>query len=232
MLFPGLIRSWSQCISESRLIQTPQVCVRFSFNFRHWLILFHQPICHQPETRAVGHPCNPLATPLFLEMSVCRLLYHGIFILVCPNMLCTMSADSACVRTLWKLRQQRGLKMVLAYVTNVLVKMNMFQTRCMLFYFAKTIEFVSWGIIFLSVYTFFWGIFSSLTLFAATGQQPTCSWSLLSRALDFFFLSELMNLFVAGQNQSAADQSNNLAEDYLSLVLKGRLLQLVLTRPV
>ena len=22
----------------------PQVCVRFSFNFRHWLILFHQPI--------------------------------------------------------------------------------------------------------------------------------------------------------------------------------------------
>jgi len=21
----------------------PQVCVRFSFNFRHWLILFHQP---------------------------------------------------------------------------------------------------------------------------------------------------------------------------------------------
>ena len=29
---------------ESRLIQTPQVCVRFSFNFRHWLNLFHQPI--------------------------------------------------------------------------------------------------------------------------------------------------------------------------------------------
>jgi len=28
-------------------------------------------------------------------------------------------------------------------VTNVLVKMNMFRTRCMLFYFAKTIEFVS-----------------------------------------------------------------------------------------
>ena len=43
----------------NRLIQTPQVCVRFSFNFRHWLILFHLPICHQPETRAVGHPCNP-----------------------------------------------------------------------------------------------------------------------------------------------------------------------------
>ena len=25
---------WYQCIPESRLIQTPQVCVRFSFNFR------------------------------------------------------------------------------------------------------------------------------------------------------------------------------------------------------
>jgi len=25
-------------------LQTPQVCVRFSFNFRHWSILFHQPI--------------------------------------------------------------------------------------------------------------------------------------------------------------------------------------------
>jgi len=30
--------------------------------------------------------------------------------------------------------------------------------------------------LFLSVFTFFWGLFSSPTLFAATGQQPTCSW--------------------------------------------------------
>jgi hypothetical protein len=28
----------------------------------------------------------------------------------------------------------------------------------------------------------------------------------------FFFFSELMDLFVAGQDQSAADQPNNLAE--------------------
>jgi len=81
---------------------------------------------------------------LLLEMSVCRLLYHGISILICPNMLCAILVNSACVCILWKMRQQRGLKMVLAYVTNVLVKMNMFRTRCMLFYFAKTIEFVSW----------------------------------------------------------------------------------------
>ena len=31
--------------------------------------------------------------------------------------------------------------MVLVYVTNVQVKMNMFRKGCMLFYFAKTIEF-------------------------------------------------------------------------------------------
>jgi len=28
---------------------------------------------------------------LFLEMSVCRLLYHGISILICPNVLCAIS---------------------------------------------------------------------------------------------------------------------------------------------
>jgi len=38
--------------------------------------------------------------PLFLEMSVCRLLYHGISILICPNMLCAMPVDSTCVRIL------------------------------------------------------------------------------------------------------------------------------------
>ena len=39
-----------------------------------------------------------------------------------------------------KVEAAAWLKMVLAYVTNVLVKMNMFRTRCMLFYYAKTIS--------------------------------------------------------------------------------------------
>ena len=56
---------------------------------------------------------------------------------------CDSGLYPACVCILRKLRQQRGLKMVLAYVTNVLVKMSMFRKRCMLIYFAKTIEFVS-----------------------------------------------------------------------------------------
>ena len=42
-LFEGMFKT-HQCIPESRLIQTPQVCVRLGFSFRHWLILFHQPI--------------------------------------------------------------------------------------------------------------------------------------------------------------------------------------------
>ena len=35
------------------------------------------------------------------------------------------------------------MKMVLTYVTNLLVKMNMFRTRCMLAYLTKTVGFVS-----------------------------------------------------------------------------------------
>jgi hypothetical protein len=38
--------------------------------------------------------------------------------------------------------------------------------------------------------------------------------SFLSKTIDFFFLSELMDLFVAGRDQSAADQPNNLAEGH------------------
>jgi hypothetical protein len=33
----------------------------------------------------------------------------------------------------------------------------------------------------------------------------------------FLFLSELMDVFAAGQDQSAADQPNNLAEGHLPL---------------
>ena len=38
--------------------------------------------------------------------------------------------------------------------------------------------------------------------------------SFLSRTIDFLFLFELMDLFVAGRDQSAADQPNNLAEGH------------------
>ena len=54
-----------------------------------------------------------------------------------------MLVGSPCARILCKWRQQRGLKVVLVFVTSALVKMNMSKTRCTLFYSAKTIGFVS-----------------------------------------------------------------------------------------
>ena len=81
---------------------------------------------------------------LFLLLTVCRLLYHGISILICSSMLCTTSLGSTCVRILWKLRQQRGLKVDLAYVTGSLVEMKISKTRCIILYSAKNIRFVSW----------------------------------------------------------------------------------------
>jgi hypothetical protein len=58
--------------------------------------------------------------------------------------------------------------------------------------------------------------FSSPTLFAATGQQPTFHDFLSQQNNTLFpFLSELMDLFVAGRDQSAAaEQPNNLAEGH------------------
>jgi len=61
-------------------------------------------------------------------------------------------------------------------------------------------------------------------LFLRTFQQPNpfcCNRSttnlfmisFLSRTIDYLFLSELMDLFVAGRDQSAADQPNYLAEE-------------------
>jgi len=86
------------------------ICVFFSF-----LSIFQMGYCaslHHKERM-------PTTVPRYLH-------------LICQNMLCAMSVDSVCVRILWKLRQQRGFKVVLAYVTSVLVKMNMFRTRCMI----------------------------------------------------------------------------------------------------
>ena len=59
-------------------------------------------------------------------------------------------------------------------------------------------------------YTFFWGLFSSPTLFAATGQQPTCSWfpfSAEQETLSFFFLSLWIYLWLAETSQQPVSQT-------------------------
>jgi hypothetical protein len=146
-----------------------------------------------------------------------------------------MSVDSACVRILWKLRQQRwledGSRVCDQCPANVLVKMNMFRTRCMLFYFDKTIEFVSWG----NIFPF------CLHLFLRTFQHPNpfCYKRSTANLLvhDFLsqqntrpvlFLSEFMDLIVAGRDQSAADRPKNLAEGQSSCIVTIKRLQRVI----
>ena len=64
---------------------------------------------------------------LFIEMSVRRLLYHGFFTFICPNMLRTMQVDFACVHILWKLRQQRGISLFI-HVFTVLARQVLVQS--------------------------------------------------------------------------------------------------------
>ena len=68
------------------------------------------------------------------------------------------------------------------------------------------------------LFMLFLGLLSSPTLFTATGQQPVFvnvhGFLSQQNASPFLFLSELMDLFVAGRDQSAADQPNNLTEGH------------------
>jgi len=64
--------------------------------------------------------------------------------------------------------------------------------------------------LFLPVFTFFWGLFGSPILFAATGQQPTCSWFPFSaEQLDsfVFFLSLWIYLWLAETSQQPISQT-------------------------
>ena len=64
--------------------------------------------------------------------------------------------------------------------------------------------------LFLSVFTFFWGLFSSPTLFAATGQQPTWSWFLFSAEQLTFFLSFWSYGFICGWPRPVSSRSAKL----------------------
>jgi len=100
--------------------------------------------------------------------------------------------------------------MVLAYVSNVLVKMNMFRTRCMLFYFAKTIEFVRWGNIFpfcLHLSKKFFEDFSAAQPFLLRQVNKQLVHDFLNQQNNRLFLSELMDLFVAETSQQPISQT-------------------------
>jgi len=114
-------------------------------------------------------------------------------------------------RILWKLRQQRGLKMFLAYVTNVLVKIKMFRTKCMLFLFYQDHRVCELRKYF-PLFTPFFEDFSAAQPFLLQQVNNQLVHNVLSQQNTRLF--ELTNLFVAGRDQSAADQPNNLAEGH------------------
>jgi len=112
-----------------------------------------------------------------------------------------------------KVEEQRGLKIFSCIVTNVLVKMNMFRTRCMLFYFAKTIKFElrkQFSFLFTPIFEDFSA--AQPFLLQQVNNQLVHDFLSQQNTRLFLFLSELMDSFVAVRDQSAADQPNNLAE--------------------
>ena len=66
-----------------------------------WLQAFSQASAQMPSRGIYSDVTLPYLTlsfylglpPLFIEMSVCRLLYYGISILICPNMLCASNVS-------------------------------------------------------------------------------------------------------------------------------------------
>ena len=98
--------------------------------------------------------------------------------------------------------------MFLAYVTNVLVKMNMFRTRCMLFKIAKTIEFVSWGNIFSFCFHLILRTFQQPIPFCCNRSTTNLFMiSFLSRTIDFFFLRLWTYLWLAETSQQPISQT-------------------------
>jgi len=83
----------------------------------------------------------------------------------------------------------------------------------MLFYIAKTIEFVSLGTEISFLFKSFFEDFQPFLLQQVKDQLVHDFLSQQNNRL-ILFLSELMDLFVAGRDQSAADQPNNLAEGH------------------
>jgi len=81
--------------------------------------------------------------------------------------------------------------------------------------FAKIIEFVSWGNMFPSCIHLFEDFTAAQPfLLRQVNNQLVHDFLSQQNTRLFLFLSELTDLFVAGRDQSAADQPNNLAEGH------------------
>jgi len=151
-------------------------------------------------------------------MSVCRLMYHGISILICPNMLCAANIsrfrlrahtlkveaaawleDGSCVCDRCPGEDEhacseRGAALLICQDHRV----------CKL---RKHFSFL---------FTPFFEDFSAVQPFLLQQVNNQLVHDFLSQQNNrlILFLFELMDLFVAGRDQSAADQPNNLAEGH------------------
>ena len=92
-------------------------------------------------------------------------------------------------------------------MTNVLVKWTCSERGACSFILPRPSSLWAEETAFLSVYTFFWGNFSSPTLFAATGQQLTCSWLPFQQNNRLFSFSLWIYLWLAETSQQPISQT-------------------------
>ena len=165
-----------------------------------------------PTRTTINWPLIILGLPsLLLVMSVCRKFYHGIFILICPNKrnvsrLCLRAHTLKVEAAAWLEDGSRICDQCPGEDEHVQNKVLLFQDHrvCVL---RKHFPFL---------FTPFFEDFPAAQPFLLQQANNQLVHDFLSQQNTklFVFLSELMDLFVAGRDQSAADQPNNLAESH------------------
>jgi len=161
--------------------------------------------------------------PWFVGQSVCWPLYHGIFTLICQNMLCASNVSRLHLHAhTLKVEAAAWLEDGSRVCDQFMVKINLFRTRCMLFYFAKTIEFVSSG------NSFPFCLHPSLNLWihkwlAETSQQPISQATWLKVTLHCNHCNHMLAVFLRSRPCSdsfiCAAQENNKLHFFMQLIL-------------
>ena len=153
---------------------------------------------------------------LFLEMSVCRLMYHGISILICPNMHVMHNKSRFRLRAhTLKVETAAWLEDGSCICDRCPGEGEHVQNEVHALLFCQDHRVCELRKHFCSVYTFFEDFSAAPPfLLQKVNNQLVHDFLSLQNNRLFLFLSELMDLFVAGRHQSAADQPNNLAEGH------------------
>jgi len=154
---------------------------------------------------------------LFLEMSVCRLMYHGISILICPNVLCMRNISRFRLRALTLKVEAAARREDGSCVCGQCPgEDEHVQNEVHALLFCQDHRVCELRKQFSFLFTPCFEDFSATQPFLLQQVNNQLVLDFLSQQNNrlFLFLSELMDLFVAGRDQSAADQPNNLAEGH------------------